>query len=155
MSQSAPPQTNDTMFDGLRAQLRGGLATPGERGYELRDPWNAAVQLTPRADHLIVRDCFRCRHGYPQFKGLRVAHRGRVSAALSANRCAMAKTVTARALDRGGLEIDPSSHPVSTSLGDATVISTLRKISSSLSSRLRSAFAFCKPSALRTEKSKL
>ena len=49
MSQSAAPQTGDTAFDGLRAQLSGELATPGERGYELCDPWNVAVRLRPRA----------------------------------------------------------------------------------------------------------
>jgi hypothetical protein len=37
---------------------------------------------------------------------------------------AIAMGAFACALDLGGLEIDPSSHPVSTSLGDATVIST-------------------------------
>jgi hypothetical protein len=49
MSRSAPPETGDTTFGELRAQLRGELATPGEPGYELCAPWNAAVRLTPRA----------------------------------------------------------------------------------------------------------
>ena len=49
MSQNASPHRGDTTFDELRAQLRGELATPGEPGYELCDPWNAAVRLTPRA----------------------------------------------------------------------------------------------------------
>ena len=42
-------QTLPAALEGLRSRLAGALALPGEPGYELAEPWNRSVAVTPAA----------------------------------------------------------------------------------------------------------
>jgi hypothetical protein len=61
-------------LEGLRSRLAGALALPGEPGYELAEPWNRSVAVTPAAV-VAARDAddIAAAVGFAAASGLRVA----------------------------------------------------------------------------------